>query len=1767
MANIKFTCTRPAENLSEISQEDLFFAPLAFQDGDDKIIIPQIPRFYLGHVFTSRRTALTFFATHNTAVFLSERAKWLLQYRATCVQQKTKGSTTSSCCNFKTRDVEKVFLHSLLNHKIVHTLGDRAFTSVSECPLAQSATNADKRKNLRDHLFGARLATLCKISRVPVFQKTTNLIERSYTFNDRPFTIIYSQKDTFTAKYLLLLRPLEIRAQFLDFNAVKISDDLFAQFTKFFGSAKATIFNKILQSLSTIVGCMANISILLANPTPFIAQCAITSLAAHVSSFFLPMVLDFLRTPRAQSNFSWVPVAVSFMLMIVLGGKNICASAGMSIFKQAHSLGITLGSIGIFHRLFTEAWKELYPFIHKAIFGTSPSFDECLSQLKEFQELVDDVEAFEGHKKYEQIMTSRHVCDEVVRMNKLLDKLYFEADRARIRPQFTMAVRSIHEKLRAWDKDQKASAHTSCGIRIEPVVFHMCGPSGIGKSLLTALFATEVMKDRITPTPGDSIHNHMYTRNANSQFWSGYSGQEVVVFDDFMQKCDSESNPNDEVFDLIQSANNSPFLVPKAELSEKANSYFISKLIILTTNIEEFKPKSITHPAALRRRVDFMCKVTRGTPKRLPDGKIDTDCYKFNAMKNGKPYLWNLTFDQVVTILREKVAIKQEGCGSLTRSLEERRQAPIIEADLADSTHMRELIQLPAYTEESMVPARSREGVVASAQSGVYDTVLSYVKPALPRYAGYEELIKQDRTEVLRRLRDVVFTPAEIKKVALAEFFLQEHRDLVRLMESGLATDADELFWKTNPPIITAFFDDDKLEAFIDALKANLSPTRLDTIITQIEGPRNKLTEMVTLTYMGYLKQLYRNCSFSSYLSEVFTSIYNFAEWSDFFGALGINTLAVGLLASCVWLCSRSLPKDSPMERIATPEEYAASYRAINKHPNATSELLSEDAYEELYNMKAPWIGAERETVLQKATVGLSESWDIEGKTPRMRGPVKGVTFATKQAAIDEACERVADKVKTNMATFHCSETGPVQSCGVFVRGRVCLLNKHSVDAAQFHNPDEVYVTMPNSAEIRKFLWKDLTIHTHPEMDLAAIGFPTQVRDHNDIVDSFCKESDVRYNQAAARIILKRRNSFETIFTQVKVKHQETLSVVTSGELGSDGLPKSEDCKYFDVKNYLYYTGTETKAGDCGSLVLHVNPRIAPKIMGMHVAGNPNIGYSFILVKEHVMFMLDKFPLKQKLIFVPPKVAVSQNYNENPIGGMTEYLGRVAPLYEPTKSSIRKSEIHGIFDVKKGPAILKPVNGHNPLLEGARKYGREVHYMTGDELQSCVDSVVAATFIGTEPMPARVLTTEEAIFGIPDIIEDLKTDTSPGYPWVTQNVKEAGKKHWIDTENKTIHADLLAAIEKLETNCANGIIDPCIFKDTLKDERRPLARINPLDPTKIKTRLVSAAPMELSIVMKKYFGAFVAFLEHNKIVNTMAIGVNPYGPDWAIIANHLHEVSTKISDGDFAGFDISQLPALVEVFFIVGSLWYEMRYMARVAELNKQGKSAAHLLPEKKQFEKDQLIRFALSRHVMFSVHINSGVIYRAMGKLPSGSWATTPINSTSGLSAFQYAFDKIFPEAPGPVNFHENVRFISQGDDNIFSTRATHTKFTCENIGAQLKNIGMEYTAATKGDHFEEARPIEECTFLKRGFKRIHGNWKAPLCLDTCQDMVMWTKKSEDNIAATIINCEVAARELAITEPTGESVKVIRAALMDKGINVPLADLRTVLADHEKFY
>nr|WFP52505.1 RNA-dependent RNA polymerase [Hippocampus erectus picornavirus 1] len=150
----------------------------------------------------------------------------------------------------------------------------------------------------------------------------------------------------------------------------------------------------------------------------------------------------------------------------------------------------------------------------------------------------------------------------------------------------------------------------SASVRMEPIGVWISGGPGQGKSFLATQLAKALAKDLEFGTP------YVYPHPVGSEFFDGYSGQPIHIFDDFGQVRDEA-----DLKCFCQCVSSVPFSVPMAELSEKGMAY-VSKFVFATTNRNDFRTQTLCDSKALERRFPFKLYV-RAADDYTVNGKLD----------------------------------------------------------------------------------------------------------------------------------------------------------------------------------------------------------------------------------------------------------------------------------------------------------------------------------------------------------------------------------------------------------------------------------------------------------------------------------------------------------------------------------------------------------------------------------------------------------------------------------------------------------------------------------------------------------------------------------------------------------------------------------------------------------------------------------------------------------------------------------------------------------------------------------------------------------------------------------------------------------------------------------------------------------------------------------------------------------------------------------------------------------------------------------------
>lgn len=156
-------------------------------------------------------------------------------------------------------------------------------------------------------------------------------------------------------------------------------------------------------------------------------------------------------------------------------------------------------------------------------------------------------------------------------------------------------------------------------VRYEPFVVCIEGASGIGKSSAVERIVAELL--RSTGHTSTVCANTFY-RTPNQDFWSGYTNQPVIVYDEWLNTRDSQRNFA-TIDELMRLKSTSLFIPPMAELADKNRHGNPLIVIILTNDAFPNLGDYATLPEATFRRRDV---VLRANLKDEFKGRNLRDC-------------------------------------------------------------------------------------------------------------------------------------------------------------------------------------------------------------------------------------------------------------------------------------------------------------------------------------------------------------------------------------------------------------------------------------------------------------------------------------------------------------------------------------------------------------------------------------------------------------------------------------------------------------------------------------------------------------------------------------------------------------------------------------------------------------------------------------------------------------------------------------------------------------------------------------------------------------------------------------------------------------------------------------------------------------------------------------------------------------------------------------------------------------------------------------
>jgi hypothetical protein len=522
-------------------------------------------------------------------------------------------------------------------------------------------------------------------------------------------------------------------------------------------------------------------------------------------------------------------------------------------------------------------------------------------------------------------------------------------------------------------------------------------------------------------------------------------------------------------------------------------------------------------------------------------------------------------------------------------------------------------------------------------------------------------------------------------------------------------------------------------------------------------------------------------------------------------------------------------------------------------------------------------------------------------------------------------------------------------------------------------------------------------------------------------------------------------------------------------------LFKDDDSEFLMVTGDLP-DGCTTKAGDCGFPYLLNDSAINKPLVGMHSAlctGMPRSPVGCTpLIMEWIQKAWDSLPkaCSSEVDLVPEGDKVSNKY-WNPVlhtEGVTEINNVAMSAFTPTTTSKIPWLEHQDWPKLYAPSF-KGVNDEvHALYTNAQKCAVTAEGIVPYLIHKrCVDHYVNKMPSDREPY---VLSDEQVLNGT-GVMLPIVRNTSCGFlsKWFKDGKKElitilnegkAEQSYEFTNKASTFvvplyQSSVIERIKQVELKCSQGIIPFMPWVATLKDELRPLAKVEAG-----KTRVFEQPPFEFTYLVRKYFGHFLDWIKTNPgVVTHSAIGIDKE-KEWRNFYLSLRGKGQRGFDIDYSNYDGSVCSQAFDFFRDITDGYYRDKNPVRHSLL--------------------QILQYSwviVGKQLMLTEQGNK-----------SGNPMTDVFNSVTNV----YAIYVAYITSRGNVgleltlgDFDRDVACITYGDDVICTAEdSVLSYFNRVTVATALSRLGMKVTAASKGAELVPFEVLEELSFLKSKFK-----------------------------------------------------------------------------------
>jgi hypothetical protein len=1485
----------------------------------------------------------------------------------------------------------------------------------------------------------------------------------------------------------------------------------------------------------------------------------IASAFTLISNQFVSQVADF--DP-------WASLAT---IVAMIGGTLLMQKVPSD--GQMSSLMKGVCQLGNVARGATFAWtalEKLIKFVCDKIFEWQTGFPVAITEVetliagtqvwyKKVQSLISQSTAEEIARDPRKILEIQSLVRQGLAMKAQLQGYNVEA---RLMTAFDLHFRM----LQLYFFQAQSSGAFRGGPRIEPINIYIYGTSGQGKTGLINFLAIDLLKIDGMPTRDGKADytEELYYRAIEQEFWDGYCGQRIVVYDDFGQLIDSQANPNLEYMEFIRTGNMAPMPLHMAHLADKAKSFFTSRVVIATSNndLASVKIPSLSAPMAFKRRVDICvelyndpryCKKveeTRGSDVwRLDSKKVEritgkpfsTESYRFRLrdVNTGDQIGNEMNYDQ----FRSKCV----------RVYEERaRSSANLTQVLADHAREEFRVQIAQDLRDKL----STNGAEISLNPNCCEVFEKFTLNQIDTFLrqGHEEMRDMFLTEVndmfdeMKGLQEFHTISAldALDQAELMTIWKEQIQQMGHSYGHWMVADAVEImrgkFQRTTYAGIGHLFrclpmpdQYNHLHLFIDNIRIPMTENR---VVAQILERADVDSRPLWRKWLDAGKDLILKHPWYTAIVAVLALI-GVKFWWD----MRSSNLEVSF--------NSTPPLDYHHKGLKLGERVQHAHECeictkVFLHTHTIRSYHESLKYEHMCDKCRVWVSLEvydrADEVLKrdaKEAIRLALGWqDIsvpvsegsssgDAKTNKKgqsrtqlgsSGDAKTTKKGQTRSQLDED-----DQIDEMLAQFDMREmdTHLQSDPNSLQLSKKILNNMYNIDL----KIEGEWLFMLKLMMIRGRV--GLTAgHLAPYLARASeirIWNATKPDGH---VFSTAKLQSTAITNAAGekkdQMLIAFPPGLHDHFDLIKHMATEVefssftrarACIVVPFEHGAilrtGPVEKKTDNprKYFDkdgafeIVDRFEYSGMETAPGDCGSPLVAIGTSLARKLIGIHVCGKHAIGVASPLNEADVLRALEQFDFTVQIAMSADDIMTEFQAPWEVILPKGNFTAAGRALYSVPMPTKTALLPSLISGSLQEPTTAPSVLSWEAMEKGLEKAGNIPPELDDDILDIVINDVSQLISAGPRRLD-RVLSEDEAVRGVEgdEFAQPINRRTSPGYPYSGLKKTKPGKEAWLGSGENYQLDDELRQRMRKRIEMARN------------GERMPAPFIDtlkderrPLDKIAAKkTRVFSAGAMDYTLVFRMYFLAFASHVMHNRIDNEISVGTNVYSYDWTRTAKRVLSKGHKVIAGDFSNFDGTLLlPMLYRILDIINAFYDDG----------------------------NDRIRHVLWKEIINSIHIKGNSVYLWTHSQPSGCPITAILNSLYNSVSMRYVWMTVVPPRLRMMrHFNHHVAMVSYGDDNLVNiSDEVIDVFNQLTIAEGYEKIGMKYTDESKSGNMVAYRTLQECAYLKRGFlwDEEEMQWLAPLDFGTILEMTNWIRKDLDPEAATISNLETSHFEL----------------------------------------